>query len=1006
MNNLLHFARRQWLIALLTLAGGCWQVTQAQNIVECFWNNDLRLGVPTCVVVSPNEDIQFDIPMKDVPYGLNVLGLRAIVKGIPSSTLLRKIYKTHVASDEPANYVEYFVDRDPGVGKAQREAVEPDEDGNVVMDISDVHFHQGLNNLGLRLVADYGNRQSASPVTFRHVYNYPAPNQIVSGIEYFINTDPGIGKAKQLRWPQPLNTPGGERNEPVIEPLIEPVPKNEAPRRQASSTVNVSFDIDVEELRTGVNVLGLRTIGRMNRHDTYSPTTYRYVYLPPSDQPQNIDYVEYFWDTDPGLGKGIPMDITPGTLVELQDYEVNIANLFGKHILYVRSHAGQSWVTSSHEVELPSQPLSGVVNLDWTLPDAPEYGVYQTLASFISGLYQRGVAPGLQVDVNDGTYYCQITDQMLPMLQAVAQALETYNLYFEVKAYEAATLSFVLTEDFMARHQEELESVIVYVQSLFSHVVTTNVSLLLNDDVYKYDGFQVEPNDLLALKNFYNRLGGPEWTPKQWSFATNGRQREDFPGVTFDAKGCVTAIELPENNIKGKLGDWNLYLPKLNRLNLSNNHLSGDLAPFVAELGNLVELFVSDNELTEISYELPSSIEEFSAEQQNTKETEEGLEFVDMSALAPVLVYMSSDFELRGLPSLFTYNWMDRKRTLPSNIGVISPQGRNVQWAVLLNRSDDAESNSYGYEYLEWYLGSDYKQPQDQPAVLTCYNEGFHGSAYPAIIRWVPGDADFSGYTDVLDVQYTLSYILNNLYGSRFNYSAANTYEDDVMNVQDIVCTVNLVLANEAEEEAPALARRRARSRMALEPVRASLFAKDEKIVVASSEKVAALDVELEGVSTDEVSLLLNRQDFQMMGRNTRRGARFVIFSPTGKTLPEGCSDVLVVSKATRLVAAQLSNAQAREIRTLLNATATGLTATEMSLSAHFEGSQLIVTSGALVEGAQLRLTAMGGSLLHEAEQTLLPGDNRMDVALPAGAYLLEVVTAMGERHIVKLMKK
>ena len=45
---------------------------------------------------------------------------------------------------------------------------------------------------------------------------------------------------------------------------------------------------------------------------------------------------------------------------------------------------------------------------------------------------------------------------------------------------------------------------------------------------------------------------------------------------------------------------------------------------------------------------------------------------------------------------------------------------------------------------------------------------------------------------DVLDVQHTLNYILAT--AQPFNYWAGNAYQDQIINVQDIVCTVNIML--------------------------------------------------------------------------------------------------------------------------------------------------------------------------------------------------------------------
>jgi hypothetical protein len=174
-----------------------------------------------------------------------------------------------------------------------------------------------------------------------------------------------------------------------------------------------------------------------------------------------------------------------------------------------------------------------------------------------------------------------------------------------------------------------------------------------------------------------------------------------------------------------------------------------------------------------------------------------------------------------------------------------------------------------------------------------------------------------TGVTDVLDVQHTLNRILGT--ASPFNRSAANTYADEVINVQDIVCTVNIVL-NQQNTRARSLNRAQATD------TQAWLYAADGQLRLASTVEVGAIDVELRGVNTSQVSLLLNHSRFQMIGRNTEWGSRYMIFSPTGQTIPAGTETALLrMSGAGQPVSVACSDPQAQEVFVAVGSAPTGI---------------------------------------------------------------------------------
>ena len=1037
---------RLLLASALVVVGGLWQSASAQMRMEYFWNTDPGIGKATAIwpdvdqtgidwdnpsqtvyVESDNLPIDAEISVTDIPYGVNLLGMRAVItktvdgesRTFYSPTYCQYVYKVNFTSQDPVNYLEYFFvpAHHAGDMTIHRIDVDADDEGNFVFEIPEKEMHLGLNHLGMRLVGiNADGITHYSPVTFREVYRVRKPDSYLSYVEYFLNEDPGLGKATVAF------TSDVDPNSDFPEFARAAAPE--------SGGMECNFEIPVDELRTGVNVLGIRSVSNGSGGIHYSPTTYRFVYKPANLETVNVEEIEYFWDTDPGIGHGHKVQFTPGTLVELDGIDIDHGGIYGKHTLYVRARAGNVWTeTIKQEVDLELL-IVGTVTLDPEVADQPEQNLYQSLQSLLGNLHYCGFATGLHVDVADATYTYEVSETMLPILMGLADTLVAKNLYIDMVAENSATFLFTVSREFLMAHAAEAAQLAGYVQQLFSHVLTTNITLLVNGEMVAYDGFQIEPNDLLDLKAIYNNLGGEQWTGKRWSFISNGRDASEFPGVKFEGNR-VQEIDLSGNNLEGELSSkWTVYMPVLTLLNLSNNKITGDLAPFVTNLSSLKTLYMQNNRLTEISAPLPESVAFFSVWSQ-WREYVEGqydeyfftANIISSMALKPVQIWVSQRQKLT-LPSLFTYCMEDNySGTTVFRLFNKTPnrddyQGFADSEELRVYKEDD---ETY-FSYQRWGVGSAlpeiYTYPQAHPITMIASSGDACYSAYPALLNYIEGDANMSGYTDVLDVQQTLNFIMLPWLSwesglTCFNHSAANTYADSLINVQDIVCTVNIVLDNEEAASSrmggtSALARGQQRS--GASSAKAWLYARDERLRLFNEGEVGAKAVDLEGVKTSQVSLLLNNNDYQLQGRNTSTGSRYVIFSLSGKPIPAGENVLLRMSGDAQPIGVQVSDMRAEEVAAAI-AMPTGIrsvrTAADVALSARIDGGKLVVVSSEEMSGVTLRLFTSGGTLLLQSRHDVLcKGETTVSTTLPAGIYMLQATAADGTKRQFKLIKK
>lgn len=155
----------------------------------------------------------------------------------------------------------------------------------------------------------------------------------------------------------------------------------------------------------------------------------------------------------------------------------------------------------------------------------------------------------------------------------------------------------------------------------------------------KENNFEV---DSLALVALYNAMGGPSWTTK-----TNWLTGDvtTWAGVTFTG-GSVTAINLPNNNLVGKVPEEFANLIKLQTVDLSNNKIT--TIPDLTSIQDLTAVNVSANALNFSSLEKNASLVGFNYGNQ-----------AGLGVFTQTLVDVGSDYDIKvngGGPS-DEYQW-------------------------------------------------------------------------------------------------------------------------------------------------------------------------------------------------------------------------------------------------------------------------------------------------------------------------------------------------------------
>jgi hypothetical protein len=195
---------------------------------------------------------------------------------------------------------------------------------NLTLPINPTALSQGVHRLYVRARNANGNWSLVNTWLFYKPYDQsgvpplpPAPTNITR-IEYFVDTDPGLGNATTISF-----TPGTQLADLVIP--INPTLLTEGVHRLHVRARNANAQWSL-----------------VNSWLFYRP--YSLASVPPP-APTSIKRLEYYIDSDPGLGSAIPLAYTPSTNMSDLVASVNVTGLsVGSHKLFVRSQAlNGSW---------------------------------------------------------------------------------------------------------------------------------------------------------------------------------------------------------------------------------------------------------------------------------------------------------------------------------------------------------------------------------------------------------------------------------------------------------------------------------------------------------------------------------------------------------------------------------------------------------------------------------------------------------------------------------------
>ena len=230
--------------------------------------------------------------------------------------------------------VEYFWDTDPGVGKG---TVLQDFEGTVAnisaeLDVSTLSV--GVHTLGVRILN--ANKFSS---TYHRLFYIPPQGETITRVEYSWDKVLAPGKGKEITF-------------------------------TAGNTVNLNTSLKLSASASGMHTIYIRALSTHHHSQVYART----FYIPPVAH--KVKAIEYFFDTDPGVGKATRMAATLTSGVKNMAFEVNTDDLSeGVHKIGIRTLTDATWSdTKYRQFLVRSVADNDITRLEYFWNNDPGYG--------------------------------------------------------------------------------------------------------------------------------------------------------------------------------------------------------------------------------------------------------------------------------------------------------------------------------------------------------------------------------------------------------------------------------------------------------------------------------------------------------------------------------------------------------------------------------------------------------------------------------------------------------
>ena len=352
----------------------------------------------------------------------------------------------------------------------------------------------------------------------------------------------------------------------------------------------------------------------------------------------------------------------------------------------------------------------------------------------------------------------------------------------------------------------------------------------------------------------------------------------------------ITSIDINNRGIRNLKGIE--YFATLIELNLCHNAVTGDIAEVFRQLTDegktspVVTLNISDNQLTGNV----SAIGQVCTELRQLYASHNRLETC-LPKLNDDISFVDLGYQTLNWTWDFTLNAdQDNMQMLPGILRYDHQQADGVATRQDFTCALGDWSMSVVYDNgtltINAPAGKVYREANGARMDVTLATSAATGSTFKMLFNFMDGDANFSGETDIYDLETILNYMFNDWQHSAFNFTASNLYNDEVINVQDVVLVVEKLLSDVEPNNKRRYGRTRTRGEEAPDAADAYLYWRGNELILNTSVGVAAADICLTGDAS--ITWDLKQMGFTVTEKKDATGTHAVIYSLSSAETPVG----------------------------------------------------------------------------------------------------------------------
>ena len=448
--------------------------------------------------------------------------------------------------------------------------------------------------------------------------------------------------------------------------------------------------------------------------------------------------------------------------------------------------------------------------------------------------------------------------------------------------------------------------------------------------------YEFNAEEWAVLQTVFPQLKEMGWS-QPWDMSQGMKSVSDLHGLTIE-KGHVTKLDLSNQNLTGMFPYILLAFPNLQSVNLSNNHLTGDIGTttyafaqqnptmmtnikevnisgnqfsgniglFANCLAKLTSLDASNNCLEDVRPVIPPTVTTLDIGKQTIARV-----------VSLHLANLSVDNLVMKVPSILLYDHANQTYKTDINLQCVTIDN---SWGMTMAYQKGQLSIPYVSEQNIYY-----GENGDTLNVALLYNNGTReGSTFRIKLSFDEGDSNFDGKVNVLDLQSMLNYMFEVYENKPYNFTATNLWKDGFINVQDAVSLVNILLENNPAPASAQLYHQRREVAAISSDNDATVFVANGKLIVNAAEPVSSFDIVVATGSEYNVNEALASAGFTCRVKQTEDEVHLIGYSLNGATLPVG-ENVLGTLTGGVVIYSMLADTEAEEITTPFGSTPTGI---------------------------------------------------------------------------------